>query len=164
MRSIRTVLVAFFSVVLLLVAQPASAQEGGDHSAATEKATKAVESWLTLVDENAFDESWEAASSLLQERIDHDAWAEKAGRLRDSIQTLATRTLTQTQYRDSLRRASRGGPFVLLKYRSTFEAGRVEELVLAVRQDTTWKVAGYQVTPLPPATDAPSAPPETSNP
>jgi hypothetical protein len=51
------------------------------------------------------------------------------------------------QYRNSLRTVP-GGPFVILTYRSTFEGGRAEELLLTVREEATWKVVGYRVTPL----------------
>jgi len=148
-----TVLVA---TALFLVGGPAAAQTNDEHAAATKKARQAAEAWLGLVDDDAFATSWDSAAALLQKRIKRKNWVQKAQQLRDTVQALSSRTLATTQYRDSLRRAPSEGPFVFLKYRSSFGAGRFEEVLLTVRQDTTWKVTGYQVTPLrPPAPRSP---------
>lgn len=135
-----------FAIALLV--GPVSAQSGGTPEIAERRAKSAAQSWLSLVDYGAFGESWDEAALLLQKQIERAEWIEKTERLRDSVKTLSSRFLTQTQYRDSLRQPPVDGPFVLFKYRSTIEPGRVEELLLTVRQDTIWKVAGYQVTPL----------------
>ena len=134
--------------VFFLLAGPVSAQTSDEHAAAKQQAQGAAESWLTFVDNDEFEASWDAAAPLLQKRIKREAWVQKARQLRDTVQAPSARTLALIQFRDSLQRAPGGGPFVLLKYRSTFEGGRFEELLLTVRQDTTWKVTGYQVTPL----------------
>jgi len=139
-------------------AAPTTAQSGGEHATAKKKARAAAQSWLDRTDATEFGASWDAAAALLQNRIERADWVQTAEALRDTVKAVSDRTLAMTQYRDSLRSAPDHGPFVLLKYRSTFEAGRFDELLLTVREDTTWKVAGYQVTPLrrPPA--RPSAP------
>lgn len=133
-----------------LLAAPISAQSGGEHAAAKQQARAAAEAWLTLVDDDKFAASWDSAAALFRERVERDEWVQRGRQLRDTVQAPSTRTLATTQYRDSLQQASGSGPFVILKYRSSFGTGRFEELVLTVRQDTTWKVTGYQVTPLRP--------------
>jgi hypothetical protein len=143
-----TLLAALVPAAFLLLAGGAAAQPAGERTAAKQKARGAAESWLALVDENRFAESWEAAAGLLQKRIRREEWVQKARRLRDSVKVLSARRLSMVRYRNSLRRAPDDGPFVLLKYRSTFAAGHFEELLLAVQRDETWKVTGYQVTPL----------------
>ncbi len=137
------------ALVCLALAPPTAAQPDAAHATAVQEAQTAAESWLALVDEDAFGESWDEAASLLRERIERADWVQKAERLRDSVAAFSSRALTRTQYRNALDRLQSDGPFVLLKYRSTFKADRFEEVLLTVRQDTTWKVAGYQVTPLP---------------
>ena len=151
--------------ILLLLGGPVGAQTSDEHAAAKQQAQGAAESWLTLVDNDEFEASWDAAASLLQKRIKREAWAQKARQLRDTVQAPSGRTLALVQFRDSLQRAPGGGPFVLLKYRSTFEGGRFEEVLLTVRQDTTWKVTGYQVTPLrSPDTPSPPSAPDSPRP
>lgn len=132
---------------LVLLAAPAAAQPGDEHAAAKKKAQAAAQSWLDRTDATEFGASWDASAALLQERIERADWIRKAKALRDTVKAVSDRTLATTQYRDSLRRAPGHGPFVLLKYRTMFEGGRFDELLLTVREDETWKVAGYQVTP-----------------
>jgi hypothetical protein len=156
--------VRFLTALLLLaplVAAPAAAQPEDEHAAAKTKARTAAQSWLDRVDASEFGASWDAAATLLQKRIARADWVQKAEALRDTVETISGRTLARAQYRNSISRAPGDGPFVLLKYRSTFEAGRFDELLLTVREDETWKVAGYQVTPLrrpSPPSPAPSNP------
>jgi len=155
MNALRSAITAL-TILLLAPVGPLFAQPGSGHATEITNARNAAQSWLALVDGDQFGTSWDEAAVLLQNRTKRAAWIQNAERLRDSVQTVSARTLTRTQYRDTLQRASSDGPFVLLKYRSTFPVGRFEELVLTVRQDTTWKVAGYQVTPIP--TDTSAAP------
>ena len=157
LRPLRTVVLA---LVVSACALPAGAQSTEPHATAKQEARAAAASWLALVDDDAFGESWDEAAGLLQKRIKRVDWIRTAERLRDSVETLPPRSLSGTQYRQSLRRAPDSGPFVLLKYRSVLSGEGFEELVLTVRQDTTWKVAGYQVTPLrsSASTEAPPSP------
>jgi hypothetical protein len=142
------VLAALAPLAAVLLAGPVAAQTTPSHAEAKKAAREAAASWLALVDDDQFGESWDAAAGVLQQRIRREEWVRQARQLRDTTKALTTRRLATTQYRDSLRRAPADGPFVLLKYRSTFAAGRFEELLLTVRQDKAWTVAGYQVTPL----------------
>jgi hypothetical protein len=160
----RSLLVFVLACGLLVVARaaPVAAQSEGKHASAKKEARGAAQSWLDRVDANEFGVSWDEAAALLQKRISRESWIQTAERLRDTVKAVSDRSLATTQYRDSLQRAPSEGPFVLLKYRSTFEAGRVDELLLTVREDTTWKVVGYQVTPLRPSS-TPTAP-DASNP
>lgn len=148
----------------LLLVVPISAQPGGEHAAAKRQAQTAAEAWLTLVDDDKFAASWDSAAALFRERVERDGWVQRGQQLRDTVQAPSTRTLATTQYRDSLQRASGSGPFVILKYRSSFGAGRFEELLLTVREDTTWKVTGYQVTPLRPPGGRSAPSPDSSRP
>lgn len=170
LRSTLAVLLLLGGSAGLAGAQPPGVDADAKTADAKTKARDAAESWLALTDDDAFEESWARAAVLLQQRIERKAWVKRAERLRDTVQTLSSRTLALTRYRDSLRCVSTertgafsdctptDGPFVLLKYHSSFATGRYEELLLTVRRDTTWKVAGYQVTPFRTATDRPAIP------
>ncbi len=133
---------------VLLLVRPAEGQSDRDaHARAEREAQAAATEWLTLVEDGDFEDSWEAAAAPFRERIEEEQWEERGERLRDSLRARSRRTRSMVQYRDSLRDIS-GGPFVILTYRSSFEGGRVEEVLVTVREDATWKVTGYQVTPL----------------
>jgi hypothetical protein len=144
----------------LALAGSAPAQAQTDTHTDEKRAARAAASeWLTMIEERDFEESWEDAAVLFRDRIDRSAWTESGTRMADSVGTPRARTLTDTRYLDSIRRVAAEGPFVALRYRSTFASGRFEELLLLAREDDEWKVAGYRVRPL-----QPSAPPILSAP
>ena len=136
-------------LVGLLLVGPARAQSGGTHAADKQAAQSAAQEWLALLEDRDFEDSWEeAAAPCRAQQTGLDAWTQTATRLADSVGAPAARTLTSAQYQDSLRAAAAEGPFVILKYRTRFAAGRYEELVLVVRGEDDWRVAGYRVSPL----------------
>lgn len=136
--------------VLVLVSPftgPVGAQPtASSHASAKEAARAAAASWLEEIDNGNFDDAWEAAASVFQARVSEDAWEEEGRRLRDSVQTGTNRTATMVKYRDALRQAE-DGPVVILKYRSALGETIIQETVVTIRENTSWKVAGYQVTP-----------------
>lgn len=145
---IRVRLALLLLFLACVTASPARAQSATPHAGAKQAAQTAAQSWLEMIDDDDYDESWDEASALLQKQIEREKWIQEGRELRKTVKTLSGRTRTMVQYRDSIQHAPSDGPFVILKYRSTSEEGRFEELLLTVREDDTWKVAGYQVTPL----------------
>lgn len=115
--------------------------------AETERAVRAAaQEWLALMAERDFEESWEDAAPLLRERMDQNAWRQRAAQLVDSIGVPSTRTFTTVQARDTLRQTA--GPFVVLRARATHATGPFEEHLVLTPVDEEWRVAGYRVTPL----------------
>lgn len=143
-----------FAVLILAppFAGPVGAQPTeASHERAKDEARVAAASWLEEIDDGDFDDSWEAAASVFQARVSKEAWEEEGRRLRDSVQTPTRRTVTMVKYRDALRQAG-DGPVVILKYRSEIGGTVIQETVVTIRENTSWKVAGYQMTPRPPRT------------
>lgn len=138
----------FLTGILLAVAGPAYGQSEENEAAAEEAAQAAAETWLELIDAEDYGKSWDAAGSLLQTRIAREEWVKKVMDLKDRVQQLSDRGLEVREYRDSISHAPREGPFVLLKYHSSYDTGRYEELLLTYREQNEWTVGGYQVTPL----------------
>lgn len=118
----------------------------------TQKARAMAESWLETTDDGRFDESWDVADSTLQARISRDDWVDQGRRARNRLDTMRSRTLTHTAYRDSMARVPGADPVVLLQYATTFDRGDMLEALVTTRRDTTWKVAGYRVVPVPDTT------------
>lgn len=135
--------------VLVVPFGPASAQDTtrGDHADAKEAAREVTEQWLELTDAGDFGESWDEGAALMQNQIPRETWVEQGKEAKDELEALRSRQFSRAQYRDSLQQAPSEGPFVLLTYRSEFEAGSFEEAVLAIKEGDQWKVAGYQVSP-----------------
>lgn len=147
--------VAFVLLVGLLFrpALPGHAQvrEAADRSGADpakEAARTAVQEWLGHVDSGAWSTAWNEAGSLLQEAMPIERWESRGAQARRTLGALRSRRLVRAERRDTLRQTSESGPFVLLRYRSAFEAGLYAETVLTAKTGDSWTVAGYEVAPI----------------
>jgi len=150
------VLVAFS---LFLAVRPAGAQ--GDPvfaadtvSAAEQAARTAAQDWLEDVDAGAWGTAWEATTSGLRDTVAQEEWREQRVQVRAALGAARSRRLVQAIVRDSLRRAPDAGPFVVLRYHSTFGPALYVETVLVEDTGDAWQVAGYEVGPV---TDRPEA-------
>ena len=120
---------------------------------ATDAATKSAEEWLALTDAGEFGESWDAADSTLQAQISREDWIDQGRRAHSRLDTLHSRTLSSTQYRQSVPQIDGQQPVVILLYDSEYDAGATREAVITTRRDSGWKVAGYRVIPAQVAAD-----------
>lgn len=107
-------------------------------------AQKAAESWLKLVDDGKYGDSWDAASSLFKAAVTREQWAQAAGTVRSSVGTLGSRKLKSREFSKALPGAP-AGQYVTILYDSAFEkkAGAVETLVAMLDTDGSWRAAGY---------------------
>ena len=130
---------------------------------ATTAARTAAEEWLALTDDGRFEESWQAADSTLQARISRELWVDQGRRVRSRLDTVRSRLLTKTEYRESTSLVPGNQPVVLLQYTTTFDRGKTLEALVTAKRDTTWKVAGYRVVaaPAPDTTAADTAATDT---
>jgi len=116
---------------------------------ATTAARAAAERWLALTDDGRFDESWQAADSTLRARISRELWIDQGRRVRSRLDTVRSRLLTKTEYRESTGLVPGDRPVVLLQYTTTFDRGKTLEALVTTKRDTAWKVAGYRVVAAP---------------
>lgn len=138
---------------LFLAGRPASAQ--GDAAlapdtltAAEQAARAAAQDWLGDVDAGAWDAAWEATAPGLRDTVAQEQWRTQRTPSRGALGTARSRRLVTSTFRDSLRRAPNAGPFVRLRYHSTFGPELYVETVLVENTDDAWQVAGYEVGPV----------------
>lgn len=103
--------------------------------------------WLGQVDAGRYDTTWAAADSLFSARISQADWAGRGRAARQQLRGLRARRFVEAHYRDSVRQLPGRSPVVVLQYRTAFEGGITDEIVLAAQADSTWAVAGYRVVP-----------------
>ncbi len=120
----------------------------------TQEARAAVESWLRLTDAGQFDKSWDVADSTLQKSISRENWIDQGRRSRRRLDTMRSRQLTRSVYRDSTDRLPGQQPVILFQYTTEFDRGETVEAIITAKRDTAWKVAGYRVVPSPPSDTA----------
>jgi hypothetical protein len=131
----RRLLTAFLGLVLVLPLATGALAQSDFQSAA--------ETWLALVDQGRYGDSWKAASASFREHVTAAAWQEAVKGAREPLGPLQHRSLTEDTHATTLPGAP-DGDYEVLRYSSQFarKADAVETLILA-NENGTWKVAGY---------------------
>jgi len=107
-------------------------------------AQKAAESWLKLMDDGKYGESWDAAAAIFKSAVTREQWAQAAGSVRSAVGKLQSRKLKSREFSATLPGAP-AGQYVTIQYDSTFEkkGDALETFVATLDADGTWRAAGY---------------------
>jgi hypothetical protein len=141
-------------LLLALLVLPAQAQQQtptpdaptAEQSEKAEAAKQAAEDWLVYVDESEYTKSYEEASEMLQEQVTSERWAQGLLGVESQAGALNERTLQGARYTTQLPNAPEG-EYVVVQYVSDFAKTQAQEVVLMMRENDAWKVAGYFVRP-----------------
>jgi uncharacterized protein DUF4019 len=132
-----------FSTVLglIVILAPGSihAQESSTKAAQT-----ATETWLSLIDNQNYAASWDAAASFFRTRVTQEQWQTAAQTARAPFGQLKSRALKSATSTTTLPGAP-DGEYVVFQFTTSFEQkAAAVETVTAVRDvDGKWHVGGY---------------------
>lgn len=107
-------------------------------------AQAAAESWLKLVDDGKYEESWDQAAKLFKGAVTKEQWKMAVAGVRGPLGKLVSRKLKSREYMEKVP----GGPdgkYVVIQYDTVFEqkASAVETVTPMVDPDGAWRVSGY---------------------
>jgi hypothetical protein len=107
-------------------------------------AQKSVESWISLVDEGRYSESWQAAGATFRNAVTADKWGEAARAARAPFGPVKSRSIKSATSAKTLPGAP-DGDYVVFQFGTAFEKkAAAVETVTAVREtDGNWRVVGY---------------------
>ena len=107
-------------------------------------AQKAAEAWLKLVDQGAYEKSWDQAAKLFKGAVTQQKWRESLTGVRKPLGGLVSRRVTSRQYAEQLPGAP-DGKYVVLQFQTSFEnkASAVETVTPMLDPDGVWRVSGY---------------------
>jgi Protein of unknown function (DUF4019) len=130
------------AILLAVAASRPAIAAGGPEDAARASAA----SWLALVDQQKYDESWEQAAKLFKGAVTKDQWQSAAAAARGPLGKLVSRKIKSSQYTEQLPGAP-DGRYVVIQYDSAFEkkALAIETVTPMVDPDGNWRVSGYFV-------------------
>ena len=113
--------------------------------AARQSPQQAAESFLLLIDQGNYRQSWSEASAWLRDNVDAEQWAEHAGSYRNPLGTVQSRSLDSIEFQDSLEEMP-DAEYAFAIFDSTLaDGGSATEMVgLMLDDDETWRVIGYQ--------------------
>jgi len=111
-------------------------------------ARDAGDSWLELLDQGHFAESWDSAAAAFKEAVARDVWEQQVAAARAPFEPFGERQLLSAAYANSPPNAPPGEYVVLLYETAVSEDRTVTETVVPMKQDDgSWRVSGYFVKP-----------------
>ena len=132
--------------LLMLVALTSMLGSGFIHvqEADTKAAQTSVEAWLSLIDNQSYAASWDAAASLFRSAVTQEQWQAAVQKARAPLGQMKSRALKSVMATTTLPGAP-DGEYVVFQFNTSLEQkSAAVETVTAIREkDGTWHVGGY---------------------
>jgi hypothetical protein len=127
-------------VVLVLCFSSLSVADEAKEAAALE----AAKTWLTLVDNGHYGESWETAAAYFKNTVTKDYWQQAIPAIRKLFGEPLSRKLGSIEYTRSLP-AAPDGEYYVIQIATSFEKKQhaVETVHLMLNENGAWRVSGY---------------------
>jgi hypothetical protein len=142
----------FMALCLLgLAVPPATAQLSAgteeQREAASQKlnaAVDAAQSWLAIVDQGKYRDSWDAAAQYFKDKVPQGQWESSLRQIRPPFGKVVAREVSNVQYTTHLPGAPTG-EYVIIQFKTDFEDkhGSIETITPMLDKDGTWRVSGY---------------------
>ena len=109
-------------------------------------ALEASGSWLAMVDEGKYSESWQNTSSYFKNIVEEIQWAKTIKAVRMPLGDVISRKAISQQYTKTLPGAP-DGEYVVIQYKTSFQnkASAIETVTPALDRDGIWRVSGYYI-------------------
>jgi hypothetical protein len=109
-------------------------------------AQASAESWLALVDEQHYEDSWRAAATFFKNAVTAEKWQEAVRIARSPLGSMKSRTVRSVTSANTLPGAP-DGEYVVFQFDTSFErkAAALETVTTIHEVDGQWRVAGYFV-------------------
>ena len=107
-------------------------------------AVTAAESWLKIVDQGKYSESYALASSYFKTKVELSNWEKSVKEARQPLGKLLSRKIKSKQYTTQLPGAA-DGEYVVIQFETSFEKKKstTETITPMLDKDGKWKVSGY---------------------
>jgi hypothetical protein len=107
-------------------------------------AVAAAKTWLALIDEGKYGESWATAAAYFKSAITQEKWVQMITAVRNPLGNLVSRELISKTYTQSLPGAP-DGEYVVIQFATSFENKKsaIETITPMLDNDGEWRVSGY---------------------
>jgi Protein of unknown function (DUF4019) len=125
---------------------PPSSTDTTNHSQQIALAKQAAISWLALVDQGSYSDSWTEAAALFKQALADSQWVAQLTGVRKPLGKVLSRELAGSSYTTLLPMAPKG-EYVVLHFNTSFESAKnmFETVTPMVDPDGAWRVAGYYI-------------------
>jgi hypothetical protein len=110
------------------------------------QAVTAAKTWLALVDEGIYGDSWETAAAYFKSAITKKKWEQMLTAVRSPLGRLVSRELLSKTYTQSLPGAP-DGEYVVIQFATSFQNKKsaIETITPMLDNDGEWRVSGYYI-------------------
>lgn len=123
-------------------------QQGGeqDNQQAINAAIETAESWLQLIDEGKYSESWAQAAEYFKKYVSEDQWKTSLEAARKPLGKMLSRKVMNSTYTTQAPGAP-DGQYVIIQFNTSFEnkASALETVTPMMDSDGRWRVSGYYI-------------------
>jgi len=109
-----------------------------------EDAPSLGEKWLSLLDQQEYEESWKQAGSMFRDQVKREQWTVALKRSREPLGSMVSRSASRVDFAKTLRGAP-DGDYAIIHYASSFKNKSVTERLTLVKEDGKWQVAAYAI-------------------
>ena len=133
-------------ILIAVLLLPLTALAAEKHEEAEKQAITAAESWLALVDDGKYGESWDAAADYLKNAVTKDDFVKSLKAARTPLGKLKSREIRSKEYRTSLPGAP-DGQYVVIQFKTSLENKKsaIETVTPMLGKDGKWRVSGYYI-------------------
>lgn len=135
-------IISVIAIGLIVSVLSGIAAEPGKEKAAV----SAAETWVALVDNEKYAESWKEAAEYFRNAVNQEHWEQAAHAVRKPLGKLVSRNVKTATYKTALPGAP-DGEYVVIEFETVFENKKaaVETVTPMMDKDGKWRVSGYFV-------------------
>jgi len=136
--------VMVLGIILGILLMPLS---GFTQSTVAEKeAIAATQTWLKLIDNGKYAQSWAEAAEYFKQAITQAQWEATLEAVKTPLGKVISRQVSTSEYSKSLPGAP-DGEYVVILFTTSFENKKasIETVTLMKQADGSWKVSGYYI-------------------
>lgn len=132
--------VRFFAVMMMFVSMSVLAEQPKKE----ELAVAAAKSWLVMVDQGQYAESWKEAAGYFKSAVSQEQWGQMLPTVRKPLGKLVSRSMKTATYTTALPGAP-DGEYVVIQFETSFENKKsaIETVTPMLDKDGKWRVSGY---------------------
>lgn len=109
-----------------------------------DEASAAGQKWLSLLDDQKYEESWKQAGSTFRAQVSQEVWIEALQRSRQPLGSLISRTASRVQLTTTLR-GSPDAEYAIIHFATSLQNKSITERLELVREDGRWQVFAYAI-------------------
>lgn len=132
---------SILSIVLALGSFHQAKASDADEAAAE----KAALTWLSLIDQSQYPQSWSQAASIFKSAVKEEQWEAQIKAAREPMGKTISRTVKTKKYATSLPGAP-DGEYVVIQFETKFaNKACAIETITPSKENGEWKVSGYYI-------------------